>query len=126
MVVYIRNPSDSGKVLSLGNICASSVIQASFVLYRNISITGGTAITPRNGNNQFGDNCVATAQYKLLSSAPTGGTLFGGFIQDSGVTIYPCNGNVQIDANTSMTIVVNNHNVSNNGYVGVNVVLIQS
>lgn len=127
LALLISNPLDSGKVLSIGTICSSSVVKASFLMYRNLPFAGGTAIIPRNGNNHFSDNCVATAKYNILASQPTGGSevLMGGFVQESGVTIYPCNGNIQVASNTSLTFLIHNLSTVNDGYVGLNVVLIQ-
>ncbi|SHJ49409.1 hypothetical protein [Paramaledivibacter caminithermalis] len=128
LALSISNPIGSGKILSLGNICVSSVVQSSFLIYRNLPFVGGTDIIPRNGNNKFGDNCAATAEYKILTSEPTGGSevLIGGFIQESGVTIYPCDGNVQIAPNTSITCLAHNMSTVNDGYIGLNIVLIES
>lgn len=127
LVLYIKNTS-SNITLSIGNICASSLIKSSFYIYRDVLFTedSGTTVTPRNTNSTFSDTIEIKSEYKKITTPEPSGILLGSFVQENGVTIYPCNGSVKIGANNAVSFVIKNIAPSGSGEVCINVSLIAS
>ncbi|TCO74950.1 hypothetical protein [Marinisporobacter balticus] len=125
--VDISNPSGSNKTLCLLNLCISSNLEVTMEIILD-GLVNGTSITPHNLNTAYSSTTLTTASYKNQSGDPiaSGTKIIGAFAQASGVTIYPCNGNVKITPNHSIAFRIQNKNGGSNNYISLNVVYIES
>ncbi|MBF8984041.1 hypothetical protein IZY60_10875 [Lutibacter sp. B2] len=128
-IMYLTNNS-SDKTFSLGNICGSCAILSSFRLYNStFSLTDPVNSYIHNGNSAFGVEGTIESKYKIQSTDPAAtesSNLLGGFVQNSGVTIYPCNGSIQIGPGSSVSVIAKNIAASGTGVVGINISFIIS